>query len=106
MTAEEWNALYPVGTCVVAYPGVLPDHPLALDVQRRRAANNFVDPCDADLARALTTVTRSRAWTLGHGAPVVAVDGYAGGICLTHVYPACLVCHRTFEGCTCTGGAR
>ena len=25
------------------------------------------------------------AWTLGHGEPVVSVEGYAGGICLDHV---------------------
>lgn len=29
--------------------------------------------------------TRSRVWLLGHGAPVVKVDGYTGGIALTHI---------------------
>lgn len=106
MTAEEWNALYPVGTHVVAYPGVRPDDPVAVSVRKNEAEGGFVDPRDADLARALMTVTRSPAWTLGHGSPVVAVDGYAGGICLTHVYPACPECRRPFEDCTCTGGAR
>ncbi|WP_265692371.1 hypothetical protein [Streptomyces griseolus] len=62
MTADEWNARYPVGTPVTAYPVTRDDE-------------------------ALTTVTRSRAWTLGHGAAVVSVEGYSGGICLTHVDP-------------------
>ncbi|MFD7066111.1 hypothetical protein ACFV97_02625 [Streptomyces sp. NPDC059913] len=62
MTADEWNARYPVGTPVLAYPGTRDDEPL-------------------------DTVTRSRAWTLGHGAAVVSVEGEAGGIHLTHVDP-------------------
>lgn len=62
MTADEWNARYPVGTPVTAYPVTRDDE-------------------------GLTTVTRTPAWTLGHGAAVVSVDGYAGGICLTHVDP-------------------
>jgi len=66
-TAEAWNARYPVGTAVVAYPGVLPEHPA-------------YDP-----AERVVTVTRSRAWTLGHGTAVVLVDGLVGGIALTHV---------------------
>lgn len=67
MTAEEFNARYPVGTPVVAYPFVRPEH-------------RAYDP-----AERLETVTRTPAWTLGHGAVVVSVKGYAGGICLTHV---------------------
>jgi hypothetical protein len=110
VTADEWNALYPVGTPVMAYPGVRPEHPLALDTQRRRDAGNFVDPRDADLCQALETTTRSRAWTLGHGSPVVVVSGYGGGICLTHVdplpvVPRCPDCGGTFEDCTCGGAA-
>ena len=31
------------------------------------------------------SVTRSEAWLLGGHSPVVMVDGYAGGIALTHV---------------------
>jgi hypothetical protein len=68
VTADEFNALYPVGTPVIAYPSVRPEHPAA----------------DAACKR-LDTVTRTPAWTLGHGAPVVSVEGYAGGICLTHI---------------------
>ena len=60
MNADEWNAAHPVGTPVVAYPAFRSDQPLY-------------------------THTRSEAWTLGHGTPVVKVVGYAGGIALTHV---------------------
>ena len=62
MTAALWNALYPEGTQVLTYPGTLTDEPLH-------------------------TVTRSQAWSLGHGEPVVLVKGYAGGIVLDHVHP-------------------
>lgn len=60
--ADRWNALYPVGTPVHAWPWTRTDEP---------------------------TVTRTRtpAWRLGHGASVVSVDGHAGGIYLTHVDP-------------------
>lgn len=68
LTADEWNARYPVGTPVVAYPLARPEHP-AYDGTR------------------LETRTRSRAWELGHGAPLVSVDGYGGGIYLLHVDP-------------------
>lgn len=67
ITAEEWNTRYPVGTPVVAYPLSRPED----------NAPDFFEQ--------LETVTRTPAWTLGHGAPVVSVDGYAGGIALTHV---------------------
>ncbi|MFF9271091.1 hypothetical protein [Streptomyces rochei] len=60
LTADEFNDRYPVGTPVIAYPDTREDPPLL-------------------------TCTRSRAWELGHGLPVVMVDGYSGGICLTHV---------------------
>ncbi|MFD5386317.1 hypothetical protein ACFWMG_15475 [Streptomyces sp. NPDC127074] len=63
MNAEQFNARYPVGTPVMAYPATRNDAPLI-------------------------TRTRTEAWTLGHGAAVVSVDGYAGGIRLTHVDPA------------------
>ncbi|MFE4334052.1 hypothetical protein ACFRQM_32960 [Streptomyces sp. NPDC056831] len=62
MTADEWNRRYPVGTPVLAYPGTRDNEPL-------------------------DTVTRTPAWTLGHGAAVVSVEGAGGGICLTHVDP-------------------
>jgi hypothetical protein len=72
MTADRWNALYPPGTPVVAYPGFRPEY----------AAAHYLNP-----PRSLRTVTRSRAWNLGHGTPVVLVDGYGGGISLEHVDP-------------------
>jgi hypothetical protein len=68
VTADEFNALYPVGTPVVAYPTCRPEFDAAMAAEAR-----------------LETVTRTPAWTLGHGAPVVSVEGYAGGICLTHI---------------------
>lgn len=61
-TAEEWNIKHPIGTVVNAWPGT------------RDGAG-------------LRTKTRSLAWTLGSGDPVVAVEGYPGGIALTHVEP-------------------
>jgi hypothetical protein len=60
--ADRWNARYPVGTPVAAYPWVRADEPLR-------------------------TRTRTPAWRLGHGDSVVSVDGHAGGIHLTHVDP-------------------
>lgn len=67
VSAARWNYEHPVGTPVVAYPAVRPGHPA-------------YDP-----ASRLEAVTRTPAWTLGHGQPVVSVEGYAGGIALTHV---------------------
>jgi hypothetical protein len=69
LTAEQWNSRHPIGTPVIAYPGVRPSDPLAAVFGVPR----------------LETRTRSRAWNLGHGEPVVAVDGYAGGISLDHI---------------------
>ncbi|MGW0312078.1 hypothetical protein [Streptomyces flavidovirens] len=65
--ADEWNRLHPIGTPVLAYPLTRPE-------------DN-----DPHFFTRLETVTRTPAWTLGHGEPVVSVEGYAGGICLTHV---------------------
>jgi hypothetical protein len=69
LTADQWNERNPIGTPVIAYPGVRPEDPAAAAFGVHR----------------LETVTRSRAWNLGHGTPVVMVDGYSGGICLSHV---------------------
>lgn len=60
--ALEFNARWPVGTPVLAWPWVWQ-------------------------GQGTPTRTRSRAWCLGDGTPVVAVDGKAGGIALTHVEP-------------------
>jgi hypothetical protein len=62
VTADQWNANHPIGTPVHAWPGLLTDDPI-------------------------TTRTRTPAWTLGHGEPVVSVDGYPGGIALDHIEP-------------------
>lgn len=84
MNAETWNRLYPVGTPVVAYPSVRPEHPVAVAyrkaVEAGRTVTGEMNPCTR-----LETTTRTPAWTLGHGTPVVSVEGYAGGIALTHI---------------------
>jgi hypothetical protein len=67
MNAEQWNALYPVGTLVFAYPGARPED-------------------DANDER-LVTRTRSRASLLGGHTDVVWVDGHSACISLTHVDP-------------------
>ena len=81
--ADAFNARYPIGTPVVAYPGIRPEHPVAV-AHRKRVEDGRTfgtnDPC-----KRLDTVTRTPAWILGHGDPVVSVEGYAGGICLTHI---------------------
>lgn len=60
VNAQEWNERVPVGTPVTAFPLTRDD-------------------------ASLETRTRSVAWELGHGEPVVLVDGHVGGIYLTHV---------------------
>ncbi|MGA5191550.1 hypothetical protein ACPCSL_34030 [Streptomyces griseoincarnatus] len=88
MDAEQWNAPYPIGTRVMAYPSVRPEGPLA--GSRTRSAPplaRFLRLGGADPCQRLDTVTRSVAWTLGHGAPVVKVEGETGGILLAHVDP-------------------
>ncbi|MFE9448341.1 hypothetical protein [Streptomyces sp. NPDC006739] len=67
MTADEFNALYPAGTPVLAYPGARPEQ--------------------VPTTRKLITRTRTAAWVADHGKPVVMVDGLAGWISLTHVDP-------------------
>ncbi len=57
--APKMGAL-PVGTVVLAFPG-------------------------SRDGRAILTTTRSEPWTLPSGADVVMVEGYAGGIALTHI---------------------
>jgi hypothetical protein len=67
VNAEQWNALYPVGTPVFAYPGFRPE--------------------DASDARRLVTRTRTAAQLSASGDPVVWVEGEGSYICLTHVDP-------------------
>lgn len=66
--ADAWNAARPIGTRVIAYPSCRPEFNAA----------------DAAKTRLVTT-TRTPAWILGHGEPVVSVHGYAGGISLEHI---------------------
>ncbi|MFE1515726.1 hypothetical protein ACFW9I_02655 [[Kitasatospora] papulosa] len=86
MTAEQWNEAHPVGTAVTVYPGVLPHDPLAHQVREQQKVGAEVSPGDLELVTGLNTVTRRPAWTLGHGEPVVSVEGYTGGISLRHVF--------------------
>lgn len=72
LTAAQFNTRFPVGTPVIAYPLLRPEN-------AKRS--------EADMVRRLETRTRSVAWELGHGEPVVAVDGYSGGISLEHIDP-------------------
>jgi hypothetical protein len=67
VNAEQWNAMYPVGTLVFAYPGFRPE--------------------DDRNARRLVTRTRTKAQMSASGDPVVWVDGEGSYICLTHVDP-------------------
>ena len=59
---EQFNKICPIGTHVLYWPGVR-------EGEGRKS------------------VTRSAAWLLGGHSPVVMVEGYAGGIALTHVMP-------------------
>ncbi|MCG6493399.1 hypothetical protein [Kitasatospora sp. A2-31] len=72
LTAEQWNDVHPVGTPVIAYPLLRPEYAAEIGAT----------------AKTLITRTRSVAWTLGDGEPVVLVDGYVGGISLEHIDPA------------------
>ncbi|MCY2966056.1 MAG: hypothetical protein NT069_20900 [Planctomycetota bacterium] len=56
--ATEWNQRVPVGTPVKYSPAVGP---------------------------AVEGVTRSEAWCLGHGKPVVLITGKTGGVALSHL---------------------
>ncbi|WP_327333676.1 hypothetical protein [Streptomyces anulatus] len=67
VTAERWNARYPIGTPVTAYPGCRPE--------------------DDPKCTQLTTRTRSAAAVLGDHTAVVWVDGHSACISLTHVDP-------------------
>ncbi|MBM9401600.1 hypothetical protein JUN65_08370 [Gluconacetobacter azotocaptans] len=60
LTAEAFNAKYPVGTPV-------------------RYFQTSGEPSYRD------SKTRTTAWTLGHGAAVVSIEGQAGGVAITHI---------------------
>lgn len=61
-SAELFNQMYPQGTMVRAYPGVR-----------------------GERERHVIGKTRSQAWKVGSGSPVVMVEGLSGGIALTHI---------------------
>ena len=63
ISADEFNELYPVGTAVTYWP-VLPAWP---DCPPR------------------PTRTRTPAWKLSGGRPLVSVEGQSGGVALSHV---------------------
>lgn len=63
ISAEDFNLKYPVGTPVRYWP-VLPPDP-------------DIPPIE--------TVTRSEAWNLGHGEPVVKIEGRTGGVAVAHI---------------------
>ncbi|CAM5236566.1 hypothetical protein [Streptomyces griseomycini] len=87
LNADEWNARYPVGTRVVAYPFVRPEDPVAVAYRERAATGTLPPAWGSDPCRTLDTVTRSPAWALGDGTPVVQVKGESGGIALHHIDP-------------------
>lgn len=59
-TVEWFNEHVPIGTSVIYWPGIREGEGRA-------------------------SVTRSAAWLLGGHTPVVLVDGYPGGVALSHV---------------------
>jgi hypothetical protein len=60
MTAAEWNEKFPSGTAVIVVK---------------------------DDGQIWETKTRSEAWELGHGQPVVMLEGKSGGYDLSRVAP-------------------
>jgi hypothetical protein len=66
--AELWNRLHPVGTPVVAYPGIRPE-----------------DSWSPEKVSRIVTSTRSKATVLGGHTAVVWVHGHGACIALTHV---------------------
>ena len=71
---EQFNKLHPPGTLVRYWPGIREDGPGTL------------------------SLTRSAAWLVGKRT-VVAVEGYAGGIALSHVDPVndAICCYVIYE---------
>lgn len=85
MNAAQFNAAYPVGTPVIAYPFIRPDHPIAVAFRERAARGRLFKGADTDPCTRLETRTRSRAEVLGGHTDVVWVDGHGACIALTHI---------------------
>jgi hypothetical protein len=66
--AELWNRLHPVGTPVVAYPGIRPE-----------------DSWHPEKVSRIVTSTRSKAIVLGGHTAVVWVHGHGACIALSHI---------------------
>jgi hypothetical protein len=62
VTAEQWNAKYPVGTPIAFFP-----------IKGRMEHTD--------------TKTCSEAWELGGGQVVVKIEGRAGGVAIQHCLP-------------------
>lgn len=60
MNADQWNEMYPVGTLVQYQP--IKDEQFEAPVK-----------------------TRSEAWTLGSGHPIVKIEGRTGGVHIGHL---------------------
>lgn len=63
--AEAWNLAHPIGTPVIAYPGLRPE--------------------DDTKAERIVTTTRSKATVLGGHTAVVWVHGHSACIALSHI---------------------
>lgn len=72
MNADEFNAAYPVGTPVLYWPGA------------RRGIGS-------------RSKTRTPAWEMNSKDTVVSVDGYGGGIALTHIEVLPVIPEPTIE---------
>jgi hypothetical protein len=87
VNAEQWNERYPVGSPVLAYPGIRPDAPVAIAFRERAAAGRLFKGADKDPCTRLLTRTRTVAQKSSSGHDVVWVDGHGAYIALTHIDP-------------------
>jgi hypothetical protein len=59
----------------------------AVEVWNRRVPRGAIVEIVEDGGEVFTTKTRSEAWQLGCGTPVVSVEGKSGGFLLSRVLP-------------------
>lgn len=69
MNADQWNSNHGIGTPVRYWP--------------LKKNGRFV--VAGDSTKPVDTETRSEAWELGDGTPVVAIKGKSGGVALDHL---------------------